>query len=77
MIDTAITQLVYLALAIYAALAALHYALSLLELVCNYLGDVYWWWTFRRFGAELIKRVVLVVVLVKLAEWAGHMGHLW
>jgi hypothetical protein len=76
MIDAALTQLIYLALAVYAALAALHYALSLLEIICNYLGDAYWW-TFRRLSAELVKRLVLLVILAKIAEWAGHMGHLW
>lgn len=76
MIDTALTQLIYLAIAVYAALAALHYALSLLEIACHFLGDTYWW-TFRRFSAEVIKRLILLVILVKVAEWAAHMGHLW
>jgi hypothetical protein len=76
MIDTALTQLLYLTLAVCAALAALHYGLSLLEIICNYFGGVYWW-TFRRFSAEVVKRLILLVILVKVAEWAGHMSHLW
>ncbi len=77
MIDAALTQLIYLAIAVYTIFAALHYVLSLLEIACNYLGGAYWWWTFQRFSAELLKRLILLVVLVKLAEWAAHMSHLW
>lgn len=77
MIDASLQELIYLAIAVYAIFAALHYALSLLDIACRYLGGAYWWWTFRRFSAELVKRLVLLVILVKLAEWAGHMGHLW
>jgi hypothetical protein len=77
MIDTALTQLLYLAIAVYAIFAVLHYALSLLDIACSYLSGSYWWWTFRRFSVEVIKRLILLVILVKVAEWAGHMGHLW
>lgn len=77
MFDASLLELIYLAIAVYAALAALHHVLSLLDIACSYLGGAYWWWTFRQFSAEVVKRLFLVVILVKVAQWAAHMGHLW
>jgi len=77
MFDTAMTQVLYLTLAVCSAFGVLHYALSLLELLCDYLGGVYWWWTFRRFAAELVKRLIVLLLLLRTAEWAAHLSHLW
>ncbi len=77
MIDASLQELIYLAIAVYAIFASLHYALSLLDIACSYLGGAYWWWTFRRFSTEVVKRLILLVILVKVAQWSAHMGHLW
>jgi hypothetical protein len=77
MVDAALTQILYLTIAVCSIFAALHYALALLEVLCDYLGGLYWWWTFRRFASEVVKRLVVLLILVKVAEWSAHLGHLW
>ena len=77
MLDTAMTQVLYITLAVCSVFGVFHYALLLLELLCDYLGGVYWWWTFRRFVAELVKRLLVLLLLLKIAEWAAHLSHLW
>ncbi len=76
MIESVITQVIYLAIAAYAALGALHCAMRLLETACDMLCGLDF--PSRRFAASrALKHLILLLVLLKVLEWAAHMTHLW